>query len=79
METPEISVYRKLVQEAGCIYVGIQRGYGVVPDSVLFQRSFGETTMAIYCTALRSVEDIHLAIKSKYQMTRSFGDMGRQF
>lgn len=56
--------YRGLVEKAGGIYVGIQKGYGAVPDSIMFQRVRGGNTIAVYVTALRNVHDVELAIKA---------------
>jgi hypothetical protein len=60
--TPE--QLKRLVEEAGGIYVGIQSGFGVHPDSVLFQRVKGGSTIAVYMKALRNVHDVELALKA---------------
>jgi sulfopyruvate decarboxylase TPP-binding subunit len=54
--------WRRLVEEGGGIFVGVQR-YGREPI-VLFQSSVGESTLALYASALNSKLDVELAIKA---------------
>ena len=54
--------YRALIEKAGAIYVGVQKGYDVVPDSILFQRMKGGNTIAVYAQALHNVHDVELAL-----------------
>ena len=56
--------YKGLVEKAGGIFVGVQSGYDVVPDSILFQRVKGGSTIAVYAKALRNEHDIELALKA---------------
>lgn len=65
--------YRGLVERAGGIYVGVQKGYDVVPDSIMFQRVKGGNTIAVYTTALRNLHDVELALKAdaeKYALNK---------
>ena len=56
--------YRGLVEKAGGIFVGVQSGFDVVPDSILFQRVKGGSTIAVYAKALRNEHDVELALKA---------------
>jgi hypothetical protein len=56
--------FRKIVEDAGGIFVGIQRAYGTSPDAVLFQRVKGGSTIALYTIACRNAHDIELALKA---------------
>jgi hypothetical protein len=64
MNEIEEQFYRGLVESAGAIYVGVQKGYDLVPDSILFQRIKGGNTIAVYAKALRTVHDVELALKA---------------
>lgn len=64
MNEIEEQFYRGLVENAGGIYVGVQKGYDLVPDSILFQRIKGGNTIAVYAKALRTVHDVELALKA---------------
>ena len=56
--------YKGLVEQAGGIFVGIQKGYDVVPDSIMFQRLKGGNTIAVFAKALRNLHDVELALKA---------------
>lgn len=56
--------YKAMVEQAGGIFVGVQLGYGIAPDSVLFQRVPRGNTIAVFTKALRNVHDVELALKA---------------
>ena len=56
--------YRGLVERGGGIFVGVQKGYDLVPDSIMFQRVAGGNTISVYAKALKTVHDVELAIKA---------------
>ena len=56
--------YKGLIEQAGGIFVGVQSGFGVHPDSILFQRIARGNTIALFVTACRSVHDVELALKA---------------
>jgi hypothetical protein len=64
MNDIETTFYRGLVEQAGAIWVGIQPGFGMTRDSVLFQRVKGGSTIALYVSACRTVHDVELALKA---------------
>jgi hypothetical protein len=56
--------YKKLVEAAGGIFVGIQNTYSTSPEIVLFQRVKGGSTISLYTTACNDVHDVELALKA---------------
>jgi len=59
----KVARWRELVESAGAIWVGVQ--YGSKHGSViLFQSAPGESTLALYASALNSKADVELAIKN---------------
>jgi hypothetical protein len=60
--------YRTLVEDAGAIFVGIQYGAKSGPI-VLFQGAAGQSTIALYTFALKNVDDVRMAVKSKREQT----------
>lgn len=56
--------FKAMVESCGAIYVGVQKGYGLTPDAVLFQRIPRGSTISLFATACKNVHDVELALKA---------------
>ena len=64
MDATQEQKFKTLVEDAGALYLGIQENPSG-PDLVLFQGGRGESTVALYVFALKTVDDVKLAVKAK--------------
>lgn len=56
--------FRQIVEDAGAIWVGVQYGSKQGPV-IMFQGAKGASTIGLYAFALKNVDDVKMAVKSK--------------
>lgn len=63
-----ISRVRRCIEEAGALWLGIQRGGR---DAVLFQDPQTRSTCALYLDACQTADDVRAALNRKRELFRS--------